>query len=71
MKDIIDFIFEILFKNVNLLDGVYYLKIGIFGDYVKRTFDFFDHGPEFEMVSLNKKEYGIFFIEHEWNLKLV
>ena len=63
--------FEILFKDVNLLEGVYYLKVGIFGDYVKHTFDFLDHGPEFRIVSLAKKEYGTVFLRHEWNLERI
>jgi lipopolysaccharide transport system ATP-binding protein len=60
--------FEIIFNNVKLLSGTYYLKVGIFGEYCKYTYDFWNKGPEFEMVAENK-DHGSFYMEHTWNLK--
>lgn len=59
-------VFEIIFKNVPLIGGEYYLKVGIFGDYTKYTYDFFDYGPEFRIIGRDK-DFGAVFIDHTWN----
>jgi len=62
--------FKITFKNINLIPGEYYLKVGIFSDYTKVTYDFINKGPVFRIKS-SRNDYGVLHLDHEWDLRKV
>lgn len=59
--------FELEFPALPLLDGTYYLKVGLFSDYCDNTHDFFDQGPQFSMES-PENAFGTVLLEHNWHL---
>lgn len=56
---------DIVYTGQQLLNGEYFVKVGVFGESDLIVYDFLSKSQTFNILT-NKKQQGITYIEHEW-----
>jgi ABC-type polysaccharide/polyol phosphate transport system ATPase subunit/antitoxin component YwqK of YwqJK toxin-antitoxin module len=61
--------FSIEYKNLNLLSGKYHISVAIWPEDESFAYDYHEAYYKFEVVS-EKKDHGMFYLEHNWRWRL-
>jgi len=61
--------FSIEYKNLNLLPGKYRISVAIWPEDESFAYDYHEAYYKFEVIS-DKKDHGMFYLEHKWNWRL-